>query len=97
MVQWLRCHAPNAGPGVPSLVRELDPTCCNPDLVQPNKYFKKRKSFQCCYGSTCVPTKEMLQFWPSVLVNAIFLEIQPLQMYLLINYDDTIRVGCDPK
>ena len=28
MVQWLRLHAPHAGgPGVQSLVRELDPTC----------------------------------------------------------------------
>ena len=39
----------------------------------------------------------MLQFWPSVRVNAIFLEMQPLQMYLLINYDATIRMGPDPN
>ena len=29
MVQWLRLYAPRAGAWVRSLVRELDPTCCN--------------------------------------------------------------------
>ena len=29
VVQWLRLHAPNAGAGVQSLARALDPTCCN--------------------------------------------------------------------
>ena len=29
VVQWLRLHAPNAGAWVPSLVGELDPTCCS--------------------------------------------------------------------
>ena len=28
-VQWLRLHAPNAGGQVRSLVRELEPRCCN--------------------------------------------------------------------
>ena len=28
-VQWLRLHAPNAGTWVRSLVRQIDPTCCN--------------------------------------------------------------------
>ena len=28
VVQWLRLHAPKAGAQSPSLVRELDPTCC---------------------------------------------------------------------
>ena len=27
--QWLRLHAPNAGAGVQSLARALDPTCCS--------------------------------------------------------------------
>ena len=27
VAQWLRLHAPDAGAWVPSLVRELDPTC----------------------------------------------------------------------
>ena len=29
VVQWLRLHAPNAGAGVQSMARALDPTCCN--------------------------------------------------------------------
>ena len=29
VVQWLRLQAPSAGAWVPSLVRELDPTCLN--------------------------------------------------------------------
>ena len=29
VVQWLRLHTSNAGVQVQSLVRELDPTCCN--------------------------------------------------------------------
>ena len=44
VVQWLGLCAPNAGTQVPSLVRELDTTyhnyeltCCNKDVVQPNK------------------------------------------------------------
>ena len=44
VVQWLVLCAPNAGTQVPSLVRELDTTChnyeltcCNKDVVQPNK------------------------------------------------------------
>ena len=37
VVQWLiRLHTPTAG-GPASLVRELDPTRCNLDLVQLNK------------------------------------------------------------
>ena len=31
MVQWLRLCAPNAGGPGSTLVRELDPTCCNED------------------------------------------------------------------
>ena len=37
VVQWQRLHTPNAGFLVQSLVRELDTTCHNEDLVQPNK------------------------------------------------------------
>ena len=44
VVQWLGLCAPNAGTQGPSLVRELDTTyhnyeltCCNKDVVQPNK------------------------------------------------------------
>ena len=29
VVQWLRLHAPKKGAQVQSLVRELNPTCCN--------------------------------------------------------------------
>ena len=29
VVQWLRLSAPDLGTQVRSLVRELDPTCCN--------------------------------------------------------------------
>ena len=29
MIHWLRFQAPKSGAGVPSLVRELDPTCCH--------------------------------------------------------------------
>ena len=29
VVQWLRLQAPNLGAQVRSLVRELDPICCN--------------------------------------------------------------------
>ena len=37
VAQWVRRHAPNAGSSVQSLIRELDYTCSNEDLVQPNK------------------------------------------------------------
>ena len=37
VVQWQRLQTPNAGFLVQSLVRELDTTCHNEDLVQPNK------------------------------------------------------------
>ena len=33
VVQWLRLHTPSAGPQVGSLVRELDPTCCNQEFT----------------------------------------------------------------
>ena len=46
VVQWLRLCATDAGVWVPSLVRELDPTCRNQDLAQPNKYFKNRKTHE---------------------------------------------------
>ena len=37
VVQWLRLCTLNAGgPGFPSLVRKLDPACCNEGPVQPN-------------------------------------------------------------
>ena len=41
VVQWLRFHAPNTGG--PGLVRELDATCSNKDLVHPNKYILKNQ------------------------------------------------------
>jgi len=37
VAQWLRIPAPNAGSPVCSLVRELDSTCYNKELAQPNK------------------------------------------------------------
>ena len=39
VIQGLRLWAPNAGSQLPSLVRELDPTCHNWDLVQPIHWF----------------------------------------------------------
>ena len=33
VIQWLRLHAPSARAQVPSLVRELDLTCCNEEFV----------------------------------------------------------------
>ena len=33
VVQWLRLQAPNAGGQVPSLIRELGPTCCNQKVL----------------------------------------------------------------
>ena len=48
MVQWLRLHTSNAGARVQSLVRVLDPTYHNKDLVQPNeKNFKKNQRELC--------------------------------------------------
>ena len=35
VVQWLRLYAPNAGGQVQSLVRELDPACCNLGIQMP--------------------------------------------------------------
>ena len=50
MVQWLRLQAPNVGGQVLSLVRELDPTCCNQKGHMPGpsegKYLKKKKKEQ---------------------------------------------------
>ena len=43
MVLWLRRYIPNAGVGVRSLVRELDPTCCNQELECLNLKKKKKK------------------------------------------------------
>ena len=38
---------PTQGTWVRSLIRKPDPTCCNQDMVQPNKsIFKKRNSLQ---------------------------------------------------
>ena len=31
MIQWLRLHSQRLGPGVPTLIRGLDPTCRNQD------------------------------------------------------------------
>ena len=44
-VQWLRPFAPNAGSwgSIAGQETNLDPTCCNKDLVQPNKYILKKK------------------------------------------------------
>ena len=39
VVQWQDSVLPMQGAWVRSLVRELDPTCHNQDLVQPNAYF----------------------------------------------------------
>ena len=33
VIQWLRLHTPSAGTRVGSLVRELDPTCCNQEFA----------------------------------------------------------------
>ena len=38
VVRWLRLHALMQGAWVPSLVRELDPTWCNDDLVWSNSF-----------------------------------------------------------
>ena len=50
-MQWLRLCAPNAGAWVPTLVREVDPTCCdqgplchNQDPAQPNIQKTKQAS-----------------------------------------------------
>ena len=44
LILILKCHTPNAGPWVQSLVRELDPTGLNSDLGQPNKWINIRKN-----------------------------------------------------
>ena len=36
VVQWLRLHIPSAGAWVGSLVRELNPTCCNQEFTSPS-------------------------------------------------------------
>ena len=50
VIQWLRLQAPNVGGQVLSLVRELDPTCCNQKGHMPGpsegKYLKKKKKEQ---------------------------------------------------
>ena len=39
MVWQLELCTPNVGSQVQSLVKELDPICCNYDLVQTNNFF----------------------------------------------------------
>ena len=52
VVQWLRLCTLDAGSHVQSLVRELDPTCCNSDLVKTSNFlffFKVKERDQGLY------------------------------------------------